>query len=107
MGFKDIRAKRIQGNELSNRERRAHLEALKEAETNKWTINKLWETYRENKSNFKGIKSDQNRYDNYIKPFFQNKEPKEITPLEVDKLRITGRHWVNLKLMRRKIPYRR
>jgi len=90
-----IRTNRIQG-ELSNKEKREAEEAEKEAESSKWTIDRLWVAYKENKPNLKGIVTDENRFDNYIKPNFGDKEPKDIIPLDVDRLR--------LKLLKTKAP---
>jgi integrase len=90
-----IRTNRIQG-ELSNKERREAEKAQKEAEDNKWTIDRLWATYKKNKPDLKGIVTDDNRFDNYIKPIFGDKEPKDIIPLDVDRLR--------LKLLKTKAP---
>ena len=83
----NIRVKRIEG-ELTNQERRERDKAEREAQKNKWTIEKLWETYKSNNPNLKGIVTDENRFNNYIKPTFGKKEPKEILPLDTDRLRI-------------------
>jgi integrase len=91
-----IRTRRVQGEELSNREHRVQLEALKQAEDNKWTIKRLWAQYKANKPNLKGIVTDENRFKNYIKPTFGDKEPKDLIPLDVDRLRI--------KLLKTKSP---
>lgn len=91
-----VRTNRIQGKELSNKERREAERAAKEAEEGRWTISRLWEEYKENKPNLKGIVTDQNRFENYIKPKFGDREPAEIIPLDVDRLRI--------KLLKSKAP---
>jgi len=90
-----IRTNRIQG-DLSNKERREAERKQKETEDNKWTIDRLWTAYKKNKPNLKGIVTDENRFENYIKPNFGDKEPKDIIPLDVDRLR--------LKLMKVKAP---
>jgi len=83
-----MRARRIEGKEPTNKEKRTLERAQKEAEANKWTINKLWAAYKENRPNLKGIVSDENRFNNYIKPRFGKKEPGELIQLEIDRLRI-------------------
>ena len=83
-----MRARRIEGKEPTNKERRELEKALKEAEINKWTINKLWAAYKENRPDLKSIVSDENRFNNYIKPRFGKKEPGELIQLEIDRLRI-------------------
>ena len=60
------------------------------------TIQRLWEEYKINNPALKGIVTDQNRYDNYIDPHFGGKEPNELIPLDVDRLRI--------KLLKTKSP---
>ena len=86
-----IRAERIDGG-LSNEERR---EKQKSA-TNRWTFDRLWDEYLSTKDNLKGIRTDKNRYELHIKPVFGSKEPKDIAPLDVDRLR--------LKLLKTKKP---
>jgi integrase len=81
-----IRSRRMQGKELSNRERREVRRAGKRAEATKWTIGRLWKHYKANKS-LKGIAQDESRYNNYIKPLFADKEPADILPLDIDRLR--------------------
>lgn len=81
-----IRAARING-EMTNEQRRAALEAEKAAEAGRWTFGRLWEQYQETNP-IKGIRTDKNRYENHIKPLFDNKEPQEVVPLDVDRLRL-------------------
>jgi integrase len=57
------------------------------AEQGKWTISKLWDAYLEGRT-LKGLVTDKNRYENYLNPDFGNKEPSEIIPLDVDRVRI-------------------
>ncbi len=83
-----MRARRIEGKELTNKEKRELEKVQKEAEDNKWTINKLWAAYKENRPDLKGIVTDENRFNNYIKPRFGKKEPRELIQLEIDRLRI-------------------
>lgn len=83
------RSKKIGGETLSNRERREAEEAEQKAQANIWTIQRLWKEYKENKPNLKGIVTDENRFENYIRPRFGNKEPIDLSPLDIDRLRIT------------------
>lgn len=82
-----IRARRIEGHELPNRERRLKEKEDRDARENRWTIEKLWESYKENKLNYKGLKKEQSRFKVHIRPVFGSKEPKEIIPLDVDRFR--------------------
>ena len=80
----------------TNKERR-HLErAQMEAIDNKWTFNKLWKEYKVNKSNLKGIVTDENRFNKHIKPYFGEMEPKDLVPLDIDRIR--------LRLLKNKAP---
>ena len=83
-----IRSGRIEGKRLSRKQIREMEEARKRAEAGKWTIDRLWEEYKSYKEDSKAIRTDNNRYENYLKPLFANKEPKEIIQLDVDRLRI-------------------
>jgi len=91
-----IRADLIEGKRLSRKEKREQEAAQKAAKASKWNIDRLWKAYKKNKPNLKGIVTDKNRYENYIEPNFGNKEPKDIIPLDVDRLR--------LKLLKTKAP---
>lgn len=90
------RADKIKGRLLSNKAQREAEKAAKEAEKNRWTISKLWDAYKEGKPNLKGVVTDQNRFDNHLEPAFGDKEPKELVPLDVDRVR--------LKLLKTKSP---
>jgi len=83
-----VRARRIQGDQLSNQGRREAEIAQKEAEAGRWTIDRLFNEYIKGRPDNKGRAIDEGRYRNYIKPVFGNKEPKNIPPLDVDRLRI-------------------
>lgn len=76
-----IRALRLSGDK-SNQERRK-----KEREI-KWNIQTLWNEYKSVKD-IKGIRTDENRFKNYIMPSFGKKKPVEIAPLDVDRLRVS------------------
>ena len=83
-----MRARRIEGKEPTNKERREIERAKKEAETKKWTIDRLWEEYKTQKPDSKSLRTDDNRYQKYLKSKFGKKEPKELIQLEIDRIRI-------------------
>jgi len=83
-----LRTERIEGKQPTNKERREAEKARKEVEDKKWTIDRLWEEYEKQRVDSKGLRVDDNRYDNYIKPKFGGKEPKELIQLEIDRVRI-------------------
>ena len=84
-----VRTRRIDGNELSNRERRKAEESKKDAELRRWTVDKLFNEYIKGRPVNKARSIDEGRYLNYIKSHFGHKEPKEIPPLDVDRMRIS------------------
>ncbi len=84
-----LRAAKMDGKKPTNKEKR-------KAEDDRWTITRLWETYKANRPNLKGIITDGNRFENHVKPVFGDKLPSEIDPLSVDRLRV--------KLLKEKSP---
>ncbi|MCU0615005.1 MAG: site-specific integrase [Desulfobacterales bacterium] len=83
-----VRADRIRGEQLPNKDRRLAEKAKKEAEAKRWTIGRLWEEYRRIKPGLKGVVTDQNRFKNYIEPCFGKKDPADIQPLDIDRFRL-------------------
>ena len=79
-----IRGERIEGKRKSRKEIR---EAQKK-KTDIWTIDRLWGEYKIQKSNLKGLKIDESRYEKYLEKPFGKKEPKNIIPLDVDRVRL-------------------
>jgi integrase len=84
-----IRAERIEGKRPTRKELREFQKQSQEAELNRWTLDRLWSEYKERNPGLKGFITDENRYVKHIKPVFGGKEPQDLTPFEVDKLRLT------------------
>lgn len=82
-----IRARRIEG-EPSNEERREAAKAEGEAEASLWTFNRLWKEWKTVNVNKRGLVKDDNRYRTHLKGHFGEKEPKDVLPLDVDRLRM-------------------
>ena len=82
-----IRAERIDGRLPTRQEIRDRKRAREEAEAGRWTINRLWQEYTTHRQ-IKGLAQDRSRFENYLKPTWGDKEPHEILPLEVDRLRL-------------------
>ena len=78
------RSQRIEGKTQSRKEIR---EALKVKEPEAWTVDRLWQEYTAQKT-LKGFRQDRSRYLNYLKPYFGGKEPEDILPLDVDRVRL-------------------
>lgn len=83
-----VRAERIEGKRQSRKEQREAAQAAKQAEANRWTIERLWTEYKASKPGLKGIVTDENRFKNFILPAFGQKEPRQIIALDVDRLRV-------------------
>jgi integrase len=83
-----IRTARMQRKELPNRQRRQALKAAANGEVARWTVSRLWEEYRAQRRQNKALAVDTGRYLKYIEQQFGKKEPKEIIPLDVDRLRL-------------------
>lgn len=78
-----IRGERIEGKRLSRKE-------IREAQAvTRWTVDRLWQEYCSQKPDTKGLKVDQGRYENYLKPALGNKEPRNIAQLDVDRVRLS------------------
>jgi len=72
-----IRAERIEGRRQSRKEIREAAKVVK------WTIDRLWQEYNA------GWRTDGGRYENHLKAAFGGKEPHNISPLDIHRLRIT------------------
>ncbi|MFC1515623.1 tyrosine-type recombinase/integrase [Thermodesulfobacteriota bacterium] len=83
-----IRANKIEGRLPTNREKREIEKAKKAAEEGKWTVGRLWKAYKKNNPDLKGIRTYESFYNLHIKPHFENKEPKDILPLDIQRVKI-------------------
>jgi integrase len=79
-----LRTLKIEGNRPTNQERRDIQQESQDA----WTLNRLWETYKIHTPGLKGLVTDENRYCNHIKPILGDKEPAELAPFDVDRVRL-------------------
>jgi integrase len=79
-----IRAKRMQGDQLPNQERRAKAKAAKLRRT--WTVAALWREYQRANPDRKE-KGMESLFNKYIEPHFGDKEPKDILVLDIDRLK--------------------
>ncbi len=92
-----IRSARLEGKQQSNTEKRQAEETAKQAEQDRWTIAKLWSEYQNNKApDYAAHRSDGSRFNKYLKDSVGDKEPQDLLPLDVDRLRI--------KLLKTKSP---
>lgn len=107
-----MRARRVEGKELSNRAAREQIEAAKAAEAGRWTINKLWGSYCEHNPGNKGLRAEKRKFDLHIRGGLGVKEPCELVALDVDRLRLSlqnqGKKTMAvrvLELLRRTVNY--
>ncbi len=82
------RAARIRGERIENK-RKSRKEIREERKAVKWTFAKLWEQYQESNPDLKAIAADKSRWACYLEEAVGKKEPRELVPLDVDRLRIT------------------
>lgn len=83
-----IRAELIEGRRLTRKEKQQQERDLKEAEADKWTIQKLFDEYTQGRAPGKSLTTDKGRYDKYLKNPFGDIEPRNILALDIDRLRI-------------------
>lgn len=95
-----VRAERTAGKQLSNQGRRQAAKAAKLEEAGKWTLARLWDEYKEQKSKKQpekgaekeaesiSIRCEGYRFNKYLKPKYGDKAPSELHQLDVDRLRI-------------------
>ena len=76
-----IRTRRLEGDLPSNQERR------EAAQQQRWTLDRLWEEYSEPLARkTKSFITDRGRYQNFIQTALGQKEPRELSPLDVHRL---------------------
>ena len=82
------RTRRINGQELTNNERRKVQAEAKRIADSRPTVERLWELYLESKGNqLKGVVADKNRFDLHLRKPVGNKTPQELVPLDIERLR--------------------
>ena len=80
------RGELVEGKRELRKEIRKKEEAERKAQ--RWDIERLWEEYKKNNPNLKGIVTDQNRFEKHLEPSFGKKEPMDMVPFDIDRLRI-------------------
>jgi integrase len=101
-----IRSELIEGKRLP----RKKIRAKKKAKV--WTVNALWESYKETHPENKGLALENSRFKRNIEGGIGKKKPSDLVPLDVDRLRLklqkAGKHTTAvrvLELLRRTINY--
>ena len=85
----NLRALRISGELLSNKERRKVKDEEKQERDNRWTMNRLFQYFVEGKSHLKSLKDDKIRYRLHLQDILGGKEIDEISPFDVDRIRVS------------------
>jgi len=83
----NIRSERIKGSQPSNKERRETIKAQKQAQVNIWTVDKIWQEYKDTNPKIKGIIFDESRYRKHIMNSLGKKELRDIEPRDIDLIR--------------------
>lgn len=78
-----LRAERVTGKAPTRGEIRAEQRAVK------WTIGRLWQEYIAPKPDTKSFKTDRYRYEKFLAAPLGGKEPKDLSQIELHKLKIT------------------
>jgi integrase len=84
----NLRGLRIEGKQPSNEEKRQAEKENKIAESNTWTIDRLYTEYKKQNPQLKGWHTYESQYEKWLKPAFEKKEPKDILQLDVDRMRL-------------------
>jgi len=84
-----IRAKRIEKDQLSNKENRELEEKRKRENDNLMALNCLFELFLKHKSHLKSLKDDRIRYNRHLRDTLGFKLIEEITPFDIEKIRIS------------------
>jgi integrase len=80
-----IRGELIEGKRLTGIEQRKKAEQEKKAQ---WTVGRIWNEYKHSNPHLKGWKTYISQYDCHIKPSFEDKEPSDIMPQDIERLRL-------------------
>lgn len=83
-----IRGERIEGRRPSRKEERRQEEERKRTEEGRWTFSRLWDEYRRSHPHIKGLAKDEDRFNRYLREPFGDKEPSQLVPLDVDRIRL-------------------
>jgi integrase len=92
-----FRTRRIEGKDLSNTEKRLETKRKKQQEEDRWTFGKLWDSYLNYKGDYKTFQTDFGFYSKHLKDGFGGREPSEIIPLDIDRLKRNLSKKKNLK----------
>jgi integrase len=84
----DAKASRIRAERIENK-RKSRKELREAAKATRWTIEALWKDYKEKHPNLKSLNRDESRFRHDIEDKLGKKEPCELVPLDIDRLRLS------------------
>ena len=79
-----IRADRIRGKDKSNTEKRKEFADSRQAERDRWTLDRIWQAYQEAHPEHKSRQRDISRYNTHIGPHFGQRTPEEMLTADID-----------------------
>ncbi len=79
-----IRADRIRGKDKSNTEKRKEFAESRQAERDRWTLDRIWQAYQEAHPEHKSRQRDISRYNTHIGPHFGQRTPEEMLTADID-----------------------
>lgn len=82
-----IRADRIRGKDLPNTERRAAEKAAKQAEAERWTVEKIFEAYQEAHPDQVSSKAWESLFKSHVLPEVGDRVPGDLCTLDIERLR--------------------
>jgi integrase len=82
-----FRINRIEGRAKSRKEIREAEEAARQANDSRWTIQRLWDTYYDDRRECRGKQNDKSLYLNYLKPIVGEKQPHEIIDFDIKRIK--------------------
>jgi integrase len=83
----DLRSDRMRGIKPSNRERREAEAKVKAEEEGRWTFDRLMAKWFDANPTKKGKANDVSRYRTHLKEPFGDREPRDLVPLDVERLK--------------------
>jgi integrase len=83
-----IRGDRLEGRRPSRKEIREQEAEQRQAEEKRWTVDRIWDEYRRQTKGSKSLPIEEMRYRKHVQQAFGHKEPQDILPLDVDRVRI-------------------
>jgi len=83
-----LRTLRMQGKDQSNQEKRDEERATRAAESERWTISRLWVEYKAMNPGVKAIDRDEDRFNCYLRGKLGEREPKDLAPMDIDRIRV-------------------